>query len=92
MARWRATSRFLTYLKRLDRASRERVEQAIKRFELDPSHPGLRLEKLGGGESAWSIRVAGGDRILLTKMRDDQGEVWIIEDAGPHDVYRRLRR
>lgn len=89
MTRCRYTARFLAYLKDLDRKPRERVYKTIDKFQNNPSLPGLNLEKLSGHESLWSIRITGGDRILLSKAQDEEGEIWVFENAGPHDIYRR---
>lgn len=86
MVRVRYSRRFLDALKRLDRQPRERALKAIDKFMQNPSSPGLKLEKLPGFDDKWSIRVTQGDRILLSRDRDEKGEIWTLHDLGPHEI------
>ena len=79
-------------MSKLDRKAQDRALKTISKFERMPGLPGLELEKLGGFQNLWSIRVSQGDRILLSKGVDEEGELWTLEDIGPHDVYRRVGR
>ena len=92
MARVRYSPRFLDTLKRLDRQPRERALKAIDKFIQNPSLPGLNLGRLPGFGDKWSIRVTRGDRILLSRDEDGQGEIWTLHDLGPHDIYRKAGR
>jgi mRNA-degrading endonuclease RelE of RelBE toxin-antitoxin system len=92
VARVRYSRNFLGSLKRLDRQPRERALKAIDKFMKDPRSPGLNLEKLLGFSSMWSIRITQGDRILLSRDEDEQGEIWTLHDLGPHDIYRKAGR
>jgi plasmid maintenance system killer protein len=71
------------------RSKQDAILKAIGKFEAAPALPGLRLEKLRGHDNLWSIRATGGYRILLSKTSDAEGDLWTLEDAGPHDIYRR---
>lgn len=92
MTRVKYGPKFLDALERLDRTNRTRALKAVDKFIKNPSLPGLNLEKLPGLEGLWSIRFTQGDRILLSKGEDGQGEVWTLHDAGPHNIYRRAGR
>lgn len=87
--RTRPTRTFLKSLQKLDRKGRDRVLAAVQKFQANQSLPSLNLEKLSGKPDRWTIRVDGGDRILLTKAEDVDGAFWILHDFGPHDSYRR---
>jgi len=51
-------------------------------------HPSLRIEKLIGSETLWSLRVTYKVRIVFRYEED--GAV-VLEDIGGHEVYRRWR-
>lgn len=72
----------------MDRPLREAALKAIQKFEINHRLPGLNLEKLAGRDDSWTIRINAGHRILLSRGQDEQGEVWFLEDVGPHDSYR----
>lgn len=63
------------------------VKEAFRRFQTDPNHPSLHLEKLSGS-SIWTIRLDGGDRLFFTWS--DVGDTAIFFLIGPHDAYRKL--
>ncbi len=83
---------FLEALVKLDRGLRDRVLNTMEKFEDSPDLPGLRLEKLSGLKNLWSIRVTRGCRIILSKQNGEDGDKWVFEDVGPHDIYRRVGR
>jgi mRNA-degrading endonuclease RelE of RelBE toxin-antitoxin system len=77
------------YRKIKEKATRDSVDKALRRFWENPRYQSLRLERLGGS-NYWSIRASGSFRILLEKTTDDEGStLWVVVDAGEHDVYRR---
>lgn len=59
--------------------------RTLKKFSLNPNHPSLHLEKLGGS-NVWTIRVDKGSRIFL--IWEDSETVLFI-DIGKHDKYRK---
>jgi plasmid maintenance system killer protein len=69
---------------------REAALKAIAQFQVNERHPGLHFEKLAGYRALFSIRMGRGWRILLRREQDDAGDLYAIEDIGPHDVYRRF--
>lgn len=87
--RLRLTSRGKKALKKLDPQQRKQAEEALSRFLTDPRSPGLHFEKLQGKEGLHTIRFSLGFRIYLRST--SEGDLFEIVDAGPHDLYDRIR-
>lgn len=79
------TKRFADSFRRLDKATKDRVEEAITRFQVDHTHPGLRFKKLVGAEN-YTIRATRSSRIIRRQLSRDEYE---LVDVGHHDVLRR---
>ena len=69
------------FIKRNKERSRA-VKETLRRFQIDPSHPSLHVEKLSGSDT-WTIRIDSGNRLL--------GDTAIFFYVGPHDAYRKLK-
>ncbi len=78
-------------LKAMGNNRRIAVQDALKRFMDDPFHPGLNFEKLRGYTDLYSLRASRNDRIIIRKETDDDGELYVVMDAGSHAVYRSLK-
>ena len=63
------------------------VKEALRRFQADPKHPSLHLEKLSGS-TTWTIRVDQGNRLFF--IWADTGDTAIFFFVGAHDAYRRV--
>ena len=84
------TERFLRAYKQLDRGDRNRVDQALLRFSLDPSYPSLHVEKITG--NIWSFRASRSLRCTFEWDGDlielFHAESVLLRNVGYHDVYR----
>ena len=65
-------------LRKIDHSMRSDVEQALKRFVVNPMDPRLRFEKYKGLENVYTIRANFSLRIY---MADDGG---MIDANNPH--------
>ena len=87
------TNRFKRAYRRLSSADKGSVDEAIRRFENNPLHPSLAVEKVTAQRSVWSIRASR--RVRCTFEWDgNQAELIDAErilllDVGGHEVYRR---
>jgi plasmid maintenance system killer protein len=74
--------------KELPKHLKAAADEALGRFQENAAHPSLRIEKLSGSESLWSLRVTHKVRITF---RYGEDEAVVLEDIGGHEVYQRLR-
>jgi len=73
--------RFKRAYQKLGQDDRRRVDEAIRRFAADPSHPSLRVKKMRGMANVWEARAS--DSLRLTFQRD--GDRVILRNVGAHD-------
>jgi mRNA interferase RelE/StbE len=71
-------------LRKLPRAARERLLEAITALEREPRPPGAR--KLAVGEPAWRIRV--GSYRVIYEVRDDSLTVTVVRAAHRREAYQ----
>ena len=87
------TNRFKRAYRRLSSTDKGRVDAAIRRFENNPLHPSLAVEKITGHGSVWSIRASLRVRCTfewegsIANLRN--AERILLLDVGGHEVYRR---
>lgn len=91
MSRLKFSAAFGTKWAALDAAGRERLQGQILRFEAAPQAAGFNLEPMQGRAGLFSFRIGGGDRVLLRRC-DNPDADWVLEDFGPHDIYRKVSR
>ena len=65
---------------------------AFEQFVADPRHPGPNFEKLRGHEDLRSIRITQGDRAILRRTLDADGELFEVVLVGSHDIYKAASR
>lgn len=75
-------------LRKVEPSLREDVEQALKRFVVDPMDTKLRFEKYKGFDNLYTIRANYSLRIY---MADDGGMAMQIVHVGNHDYVRRIK-
>lgn len=76
----------------MDKARSRKVDAAFKQFAADPRHPGLHFERLRGTADLYSIRLGRGDRAILRRASDADGEVFEVLGIGTHDIYKAIGR
>ena len=79
----RTVPEFWAGLADLPEPVRRRAHRSFALLKENPSHPSLRLKKVG---DFWVARVPGGYRALAVAEGEDWVWVWI----GDHDEYERL--
>jgi len=72
---------------RLPRDVQKRAREAYRRFQVDPSHPGLQFKPLYAPLSLWSVRVSDSYRAVGVRKKDDT-IIWIF--IGTHAEYDKL--
>ncbi len=65
---------------------------AFEQFAADPRHPGLNFERLRGRDDLHSVRITQGDRAILRRTLDDEGELFEVLLIGPHDICKAIGR
>ncbi len=83
------SQRYLKSARRLSPSVQKQATRALQKFIENPGRPGLHFEAIEGRAGFFSIRANLNFRILLQKAKDADGELYIAEDVGPHDIYRR---
>jgi hypothetical protein len=39
----------------------------------------------------WECQAGGQNRFILRRTKDNVGDLLIVEDVGPHDIYKKHR-
>jgi mRNA interferase RelE/StbE len=76
------TTRFERAYAKLTTAQAERVDEAIRRFARDPSHPSLRVKRMAGTEHIWEARASQDLRITFERA----GDRVTFRNVGRHDA------
>jgi mRNA-degrading endonuclease RelE of RelBE toxin-antitoxin system len=71
---------------KLPRNIQERARAAYRRFQADPSHPGLQFKQLHSSSQLWSVRVTESYRAV--GVRDGDKIIWFF--IGTPAEYDRL--
>lgn len=74
------TPQFWQLYNALPREVRQLADKNFALLKADPSHPSLRLKKVG---KYWSARVGAHYRVLATERAEGLVWFWI----GPHSIY-----
>ncbi len=88
MTRIRFARRATKALRAMGEAQFRQAGVAFEQFVADPKRPGLNFEKLRGQDDLYSIRITQGDRAILRRVPDADGELFEVLLIGSHDVYR----
>ena len=67
---------------RLTIAQAQRVDDAIRQFARDPSHPSLRVKRMQGTERIWEARASHDLRITFERAANRV----TFRDVGRHDA------
>lgn len=81
----RALSNFWFHYRQLPDEIQDLADRCFRLLRDDPSHPSLRLKKVG---DLWSARIGRNYRALA--IEDENGLTWTW--IGRHDEYERLIR
>lgn len=76
------TPRFERAYAKLTVAQAQRVEDAIRQFGRDPSHPSLRVKRMQGTERIWEARASQDLRITFERTADRV----TFRNVGRHDA------
>jgi mRNA-degrading endonuclease YafQ of YafQ-DinJ toxin-antitoxin module len=76
------TPRLARRVRRLQSREREAVRRALRRLQLNPADPALRLHKLGGRLSGRWAFSAGYDLRIVYRI---DGVTALLLDVGTHD-------
>ena len=73
----RGTSEFWRLYRGLPVEIRAAAREAYRKFNANPAHPGLRLERLKFDSRAWSVRISRDYRAVARRNGDDWLWFWI---------------
>ncbi len=71
---------------RLPRDIQQRARNAYRRFQADPTNPGLQFKPLNASLPLWSVRVTDSYRTVGVRINDEI--VWFF--IGTHAEYDRM--
>jgi hypothetical protein len=90
MARWQLGSKYeKRAAKRLTINDRMRAKRYLERLSDDPPPGNLNFKPMEGHETLWECRAGGQYRFILRRTSDADGDLFIVEDIGPHDIYKK---
>ncbi|MBI1206698.1 MAG: hypothetical protein GC191_05330 [Azospirillum sp.] len=70
----------------------ERAERWLEKLTETPPPGDLKLKPMEGHNRVLCEARAGGqNRFILRLTRDGVGPLFIVEDVGPHDIYKKHR-
>ncbi len=92
MTRIAFASRATKALRAMNETRFRQAGSAFEQFVLDPRRPGLNFEKLRGRDDLYSIRITHGDRAILRRTLDDEGELFEVLLIGLHDICKAIGR
>jgi hypothetical protein len=72
---------------RLPRDVQQRARDAYRRFQANPSHPGLQFKPLNATLPLWSVRISDSYRAVGVRKGDDE-IIWFF--IGTHADYDKL--
>ncbi len=82
----RATGGFWKWYWALPREVRASARGAFRKFQRDPAHPSLHLERLRSDPRFWSVRVTRDYRAVAQRIG---GDVWVWVWIGNHQDFDR---
>lgn len=60
----------------------------LKKLAENPPPAMLNLKPMEGHKGLiWEMKAGGQNRFILRRAKDAQGDYFIVEDVGPHDIY-----
>jgi len=91
MARWQLGANYeRRAAKALTPADRKRAMRYLENLSRHPPPANLGFRVLQGTNGElWECRAGGQNRFILRRTKDDAGDLFIVEDVGPHDIYDR---
>jgi hypothetical protein len=93
MARLQFDESFFAAIRRLPPDRQKAARSALEKFIKEPALPSLHFRNLENTSGNFIINANRGDRIILRRDEDEEGEFYWVVDVGPHDnVYRRWNR
>jgi hypothetical protein len=90
MARWQYGDRYeKRAAKSLTLENRQRARRYLDRLSQNPPPGNLNLKPMEGTNGLlWECKAGGQFRFILRRMRDANGDYFIVEYVGPHDIYK----
>lgn len=80
----RGTPRFWEAYYKLSPQIKEAARQAYRKFEENPAHPSLHLERLRSDPRFWSVRVNRDYRAVARRFENDE---WVWAWIGSHEDF-----
>ncbi|WP_299437277.1 hypothetical protein [uncultured Rhodospira sp.] len=90
MARWVKGDKYdKRAAKHLRLEDRRRADRFLEKLSETPPDTALNLKPMEGHNGElWEMKAGGQNRFILRRVRDDQGGYFVVEDVGPHDIYK----
>jgi hypothetical protein len=91
MARWQFGEHYERRAKKaLTLDQRIRARRYLDNLGKHPPPGNLNFKPMEGCNGLlWECKAGGQFRFILRRTRDDQGDLFIVEDVGKHDIYKR---
>lgn len=93
MARWQLGDKYeKRAAKSLTLNDRMRAKRYLERLSNHPPPGNLNLKPMEGHNGVlWECKAGGQNRFILRRTKDEAGDLFIVEDVGPHDIYNSYR-
>jgi hypothetical protein len=93
MARWQYGADYKRRAtKQLSFKNQERARRYLDMLARNPVPGVLKLKPMEGWKrELWECHAGGQNRFILRLAKDEIGVYFIVEDVGPHDIYKQYR-
>ncbi len=78
------SNHFKKCYQKLSLEDQQKVKKALLLLSSEPTHPSLRVKKMGGASGIWEASASLSIRITFEVRRDSL----ILRKVGPHDILR----
>jgi mRNA-degrading endonuclease RelE of RelBE toxin-antitoxin system len=88
MPRYRFGEKLEKRAKKISPNNWKRAQRFLRRLEQNPPDHSLNFKPMEGhNRELWEMKAGGQFRFILRRVRDEEGDLFIVEDVGPHAIY-----
>ncbi len=91
MARWQFGENYERRARKaLTLEDRQRARRYLDRLSEHPPPGNLNFKPMEGtNRLLWECKAGGQNRFILRRTKDEHGDLFIVEDVGRHDIYKK---
>jgi hypothetical protein len=77
--------------KSLTLEDRMRATRYLERLSATPPPGNLNFKPMEGFNGVlWECKAGGQNRFILRRTKDEHGDLFVVENVGPHDIYKKV--